>query len=355
MKMDRYLAGQLFAGTLLALLALLALLSLVDFVDEIGDVGATYTPAAAGYYVWLTMPGRVYELLPVAMLIGGLLSLGNLAAQSELVALRAAGYSRKRIIASALGVGCLFAAATALIGETLVPPSTAAAARVQNDGRDVERSGLFQKTGVGTWSREGRRFIHAREAGEGSGAYFGVSIYEFDDDGRLERIVNGASLRVERERFVLRDVRDTRIDEERVRVSEAAQAVLARDAALDAGMLGAAVPSAMSARDLIRRIAFLERSSLRHDLHELELWSRISRPLSTLVMLLLALPFVFAPVRSGVGQRLFYGILIGLAYTLVSNIFGSAAIVWEFSPAVGAFAPLLLGFIYGAYRLAVYR
>lgn len=354
MKLDRYLASQLFAGTLLALLALLALLTLVDFVDEVGDVDAVYTLMNVAHYVWLTTPERVYELLPVAMLIGGLLSLGNLAAQSELVALRAAGYSRKRIIASALGVGCLFAAATALIGETLVPSSQAAAARVQDGGRDVERSGLFQKTDLGIWSREGRRFIHARAAGE-NGEYFGASIYEFGDGGRLERVVNGASLRVESDYFVLYDVRDARIGGERVRISEAARVTLPRDVTLDAGMLGAIAPSVMNVPDLIRHIGFLKRSSLRRDFHELELWSRISRPLSTLVMLLLALPFVFAPVRSSTGQRLFYGILIGLAYTLISNIFGSAAIAWGFSPMLGAFAPLLLGFAFGAYHLAVYR
>lgn len=350
MTIDRYLGAQLFAGTLIALAALLTILTLTDFMDELGGMDAVYTLTDVVRYIGWTTPGRVYELLPVAILIGGLLSLGNLAAQSELVAFRAAGYSKRRIIFSVLGVGCVFAAVTAVVGETLLPPAESAAARVSGG----ERPGVFQRTGVGIWSREGARFIHAREE-DGAGGYSGVSLYEFGADNRLRHVVTAASMRVASERFKLSGVREARLGGRRIEVTQRERAELARGEGLEEGMLGAAAPQTMNTFELIRHIAFLERSSLRRDFHELSLWSRLSVPLSVLVMLLLALPFVFTPVRSGAGQRLFYGMLIGLTYMLVSKIFDNAAIAFGFSPALGALAPPFLGFAAGGLRLAFCR
>ncbi len=351
MTIDRYLGSQLFVGTALALAALLVILSLIDFVDEVGDIDVAYTLAHVAHYIWLNAARRVYEFLPVAMLVGGLLSLGNLAAQSELIAFRAAGYSRKRIIFSVLGIGCLFAVLIALIGEVVAPSAESAALRVRGDD---ERPGLFQETGIGIWSHEGGRFIHARGAGE-DGWYRDVSIYEFGEDRRLQRVISGASMQAESDRFVLNDVQESRIGEQRVTLVRQPQQVIVRTVGAEKGMLGSSPPSGMTTPDLFRYVEFLKQGHLRHDLYEFALWSRLSQPLSALVMLLLALPFVFAPVRSSPGQRLFYGILIGLIYTLVVKVFGSAVIVFEFSPAAGALAPLLLGFAFGAYRLAVYR
>ena len=135
MKLDRYLGSQLLVGTALALVALLALSLLIDFVDEVDHIDAAYTLTHVVHHIWLSTAERVYELLPAAMLIGGVLNLGNLAAQSELIALRAAGYSRKRIVFSVLGVGCLFAAFIALIGETWVPVAESASRQVRGDDR----------------------------------------------------------------------------------------------------------------------------------------------------------------------------------------------------------------------------
>ena len=351
MTIDRYLGGQLFTGTVLALAALLSLLTLVDFMDEAGDVDEVYTFAHVAHYIWLTTAGRIYELLPVAVLIGGLLNLGNLAAQSELVAMRVAGYSRKRIIFSVLGAGCVFTVLIVLIGETLAPMGESVAAGLRGgDGS----SGVFQETGVGVWAREGERFIHARETG-GEGSYFGVSLYEFGDGHRLRRVIESTVMEVEAERLVLRDAHEVRIDESRLTMTRLPRVVIERVEGAGSDGFGSVSPAGLDTPALARHVGFLKRSGLRHDFHEYALWMRVSQPLSALVMLLLALPFVFAPAPGSAGQRLFHGILVGLAYMLLSKIFGNAAIVLELSPALGALAVPALGTAVGAYRLSLYR
>ena len=351
MTIDRYLASQLLVGTALVLAAVLVLLLLLEFIGEVQNIDETYTLTQAMRYIWLVMAGSAYESLPIAILIGGMLSFGSSAAQSEVIALRTTGYSRTRIILSVLSVGCLFAVFIALFGETVVPAAESAAAQVRGDD---EHSGLFQKGKVGIWSREGQRFIHAREEGEGE-IYLGVSIYEFSNDRRLERVIRGDSMRVESDRFVLNGVHDAQINDQGVTLSQSPQSMIERAVTFEEGMFTSKAPETMNTVALFRYINFLKYSSLRHDYHELALWKRLSQPLSALVMLLLAMPFVFAPVRSSVGQRLFYGIMIGLSYMLISNLFSNAAVAFEFAPMVGALTPLLLCLVIGLYRLSLYR
>lgn len=351
MKIDRYLGMQLLVGTVLALAALLAILSVVDFMHEFRKTDAVYTLSAVVRYIGWTTASRAYDVLPNAVMIGSLLSLGNLAARSELIALRAAGYSVNRIIFSILGVSCIFVVLVFVIGEALIPPAEAAASRVRDED---SRPGTFQRTDVGIWAREGNYFIHADGIDE-SGAYRDISIYELGEGGRIRRILNGASLEVENRRFLLRDVREVLINREDIALQHFPSMVIDRVPQADGESFGAGDPETMSIGALIRQINFLRLSSLRHDSHELALWLKFSQPLSVLVMLLLTLPFVFSPVRSSAGQRLLYGILIGLAYTLVNKNSGSAAIVFGFPLVLGAFAPLLLGGTIGVYCLARLR
>ena len=351
MTLDRYLWIRLFWATLLTLAAMLAVLSLVDFMNELNDVDMSYTLASAIRYVGLTTAGRVYETLPAAVLIGSLLSLGNLAAQSELTALRAAGYSTGRIVLSVIGAGCFFAVVVLLIGELLIPRAEVAASKIR---ADETRSGVFHKTQVGIWSREGNYFIHAATVDE-SGVYHDVSIHELGSDRYLRRVLTSASLEVGKKRLTLRDAREMLLNEDNIALRRFPHLMIERVAESDEKAFGVAAPKTMRIVALLRHIDFLKRSSMRHDFYELALWSRISQPLSVLVMLLLALPYAFSPVRSSAGQRLFHGILLGLVYALLDKNLGNAAIAFSLAPAWGAFAPLLLGSAFGLYRLKSLR
>ena len=125
--LDQYIARTVISGTLMALLVLAALLAFVDFISEIGKVG---NPAYVGYdvldvisFVLLTLPTRMYEIFPTAVLLGSLLSLGALASNSELTVMRASGMSIMRISGSVLQAGLILVVIVAFVGEVLVPIS----------------------------------------------------------------------------------------------------------------------------------------------------------------------------------------------------------------------------------------
>jgi Lipopolysaccharide export system permease LptF/LptG len=92
--LDRYLAVSILTSTLLVLGVLLALFSFLQFVEALGDVGKqNYQLADAIRYVLLSVPRQAFEVFPMAALLGTTLGLSALAADAELVAIRAAGVS----------------------------------------------------------------------------------------------------------------------------------------------------------------------------------------------------------------------------------------------------------------------
>ncbi len=120
--LDRYIGRTVIAGMLLALFILLAVDVFFSFANEIQDLGkGRYTLGDVFTFVGLTIPRRVYEMFPMAALIGSLLSLGTLASSSELVAIRAAGVSVTRISLSVLKAGGILLVIAAAIGEWVAP------------------------------------------------------------------------------------------------------------------------------------------------------------------------------------------------------------------------------------------
>jgi lipopolysaccharide export system permease protein len=74
-----------------------------------------------------------------------------------------------------------------------------------------------------------------------------------------------------------------------------------------------------------------------------EFWKRIFQPLTTIVMSLLAIPFVLGSSRSvTMGWRVFFGIVIGFVFYILNAFLGQFSIVFQFSPLLAALFPTLL-------------
>ena len=69
----------------------------------------------------MQMPARAYELMPLAVLIGGLISLSQLASGSELTVIKASGMSTKKLLLILSQFGLIFAIATVALGEWVAP------------------------------------------------------------------------------------------------------------------------------------------------------------------------------------------------------------------------------------------
>ena len=338
----RYLSREIYAAVLLVLLAFLGLFAFFDLVNELDEVGKnSYMLYHAAIYVAMIMPGRVYELMPIAVLIGTLYALTTFARHSEITVLRASGLSTTRFLFALLGIGSVFVALTFIFGEYLAPPAERAA---QQWRLAATRSMVSQELRTGLWVRDGRRFVNVRSVLPDT-SLEGVRIYEFDERAALvsiseaqtgvhEGAVEGWRLRnVQQTRF-LGDRTDTWVLPDLVWKSELTPEVLS---------VLMVVPERMSVTTLYSYIRHLEENNQRTTRYEIALWKKLAYPFAALVMMGLALPFGYMQTRmGGVSLKVFSGIMIGVGFHLLNGLFSNLGVINGWIPAVAALTPSIV-------------
>ena len=340
--LDRYLASAIVVSTLLVLGVLMALFSFIQFVDALGDVGkADYQLADAARYVLLSLPRQSYEVFPMAALLGTTLGLSALAADSELVAMRAAGVSVLRIVAAAMKVGLLLAAVAVLTGEYVVPRTE----RLAEQGRaEALKIRIKQQKDLGLWLRDGATYVHVGEVLPDL-SLLRVDIYEFDASERLVRHTRAVGGRYDGARWQLSDVHESFIGAQRVTTRRVSEQDWSTGLTPDLFKVFTVRPEALSVPQLYQYIRHLDQNKQNTGPYALAFWQKLVSPFTTVVMMVVAIPFVFGLQRSGgVGARLFTGIVLGLAFFVVSRGFGYFGLLYGVPAVLGATLPTLLFF-----------
>lgn len=347
---ERHLGRELLLGMALALLVVVGMDALLAFIKELNDIGqGRYGFWQIAQYVVMTLPRRLQEAMPVAVLLGGLLGLGQLAAGSELVVLRAAGVSRLRLILALFKVGALLVALSFLWGEFVVPASEQYA---QSERALAKSGGALLQGRYGLWAREGDAFIHIRHL-DASGGMNDVTIFGFDDQGRLVEASHAGRAVPEEKAWRLQNVARSRISAAGVvaeRTSQQQRASLLGPDLLNVVVTG---PAYLSARDLFQYIRFLRGNGLDARPYELAFWNRVVSPFNILVMLVFVVPFVLGPLRhSGAGQRMMAGVLLGVVFYLLTRTYYQIGQVYALNPLLSSLLP---GLLYLAVALVLLR
>lgn len=181
-KLDRYIGSSVFMAILAVLGIILGLASLFAFIDEMGSISDSYTVMDVFSFVLLTAPRRMYEMLPMAALIGCLIGLGSLASNSELTIMRAAGVSIGRIVWAVMKPMLVLMVAGVLVGEYVAPATETMA---QANRALAQGGGDAQSSKHGLWHRQGEEFIHIN-AVQPNGTLFGVTRYRFDKERHMQ-------------------------------------------------------------------------------------------------------------------------------------------------------------------------
>ncbi|WP_438971206.1 LPS export ABC transporter permease LptG [Methylophaga sp.] len=338
--LQQYIAKNIIASTLLVLLVLLGLYTFMDFIAELDDLGkGNYQLLDILTYIALTMPKRIYELLPVAALMGSVIGLGNLASQSELVAMRAAGVSIKDINKSVLFVAGVLMLVALVVGEILRPVAEQQARELQS----VSQTGTEGvRSEHGFWTRDGNHFNHIERINS-DGSFANIAIYEFDDNNRLRVLTQAAEAEYQQDSWILSDVVQSTIDISGVKVRSVSHARWKSQ--LNPGMLNIVVvpPEFLPIWDLLEYVQYLEQNHQSVAQYELAFWSKMMMPLSTAVMVLLAVPFVFGPLRTTpIGGRILVGTLVGIGFHLFNQSFQHMGLVFGLFPSMAAAFPTMV-------------
>ncbi|WP_242476749.1 LPS export ABC transporter permease LptG [Halochromatium glycolicum] len=337
--LDRYLAGAVLGGTALTLAVLLPLLAvfiLADEIDKVGDDGYGFSDALL--FVTLSLPRYLYQVFPIATLIGALAGLGQLAARSELVAMRAAGLSIGRIVRGAMLGGLVLAALAIATGELVAPVAEQRALAVR---AMAETGEAMHISGQGLWARDGNAFINVRDFEPGA-VLSDIHIFEIEDN-RLRFATRADEARYRDGHWVLTGIERSRIGADRVTVERFERARW--DSLLNPRLLEVIVvePHALPVWGLYRYLRYMRQTEQDAGAHEVAFWGKLVQPLLILAMIFVSIPILLGSARTtGTGIKLFIGVAIGILFYLVSRTFTYLALLYGLSPALAAFAPLAL-------------
>ncbi|MCK0505576.1 LPS export ABC transporter permease LptG [Aromatoleum anaerobium] len=340
--LTRYLAREILGATAMVLLAFLGLFVFFDFINELDVVGKDgYELHHALIFVVMLIPGRVYELLPVAVLIGTLYALTTLARHSEITVMRVSGLSTPAMLRALGGIGVIFVVLTFVIGEYVAPPAEQAA---QQWRLTATHSAVSNQLRSGLWVKDGPRVVNVRTVLPDR-SMEKVRIYDFDAQHALLSISEAATGRYDaaQQGWRLEEVRQTRFLGDRTEVVDLAELSWPSDLTPEVLSVLMVVPERMSVTTLFAYINHLRENRQNADRYEIALWKKLVYPFAALVMMALALPFSFTHDRmGGVSMKVFLGVMLGIGFHLLNGLFSSLGVINSWQPALAALTPSAL-------------
>lgn len=334
----RYILRESIASVLLVLFALLALFCFFDMIGELKHVGReAYRLHHALMYVALRIPGRLYELIPIAVLIGSLYALSTLSRHSEITVLRASGLSTRKLLGLLLQMGCLFALVTLLIGEFAAPASERAAQQLK--ARALNRI-VGQEFRSGLWLKDGRSFVNVKSASE-AGELKQVRIYQFDDGTNLQSISEAATGKFLGDgKWEFTNVVRTVFAAQQAKIQRFPKLVQSSSLTPDILSVLMVSPERMPLIQLAEYTRHLSTNRQKTERYEIALWKKLFYPLGALVMVALALPFAYTHNRmGGVSLKIFGGVMTGILFHMLNGLFSSLGAIHSWPPLASAAAP----------------
>jgi lipopolysaccharide export system permease protein len=350
-----YLVMAVFRGVASVLAVLVVVTSAIEFVGQLNDVGTgDYDLQAALMYVGLRIPRTIFITLPIAALIGGLLSLGNLAVHRELIVMRASGVSSWQLLSAVGLAGFTLAVLMVLLGESLAPSLGAYASELRTRSLHDE---IAVAKGQATWLRDGNRIVSLRRQAGDIGYGGGVLMFVLGPERSLRSVARADSAGLDdANRWVLSNYAETSFQEQGIEVRKERESTEVYGLNPDLLELSIVREDLLDTPSLIRYIGYLEANGLDAHRYLVAYWSRIASVVSVIVMTILALPFVFGSLRSaGAGARLVVGLIIGLTYYVAGEVLTSGGAVYGLDPRVIAWAPSALLLLVTAFAFARIR
>ncbi len=335
---QRYVMRETLAAVFLVLLAFLALFSFFDLINELRNVGKKYELEYAILSVVLNLPSLIYELIPIAALIGSLYALSTLARHSEITVLRASGLATHNLLLTLFRVAGLLAVLTFVVGEALVPFSE----RIGNEIRAKALSKAIVQQGFasGLWVKDGRSFINIRTVTPDS-ALQQLRIYKFDPNNALESVIDAEEAHFDASgAWSLSNVSRTTLTGDVARVEHLPSMDWSSAVTPDLLKVLMVAPERMTLFGLLNFTRHLVENRQQTERYEIAIWKKLVYPLAAFVMVALALPFGYSHNRvGGVSLKIFAGVMLGILFYALNGLFSNLGIINAWPPFASATAP----------------
>lgn len=332
---------------------LLGFLSLFAFFDLVDELQTLNRLAAVGYklqhallYVSLKSPTHIYELMPISVLIGSIFVMARLAQSSEFTILRTGGLGPWRALLVLFQVGLVFVSLTFVLGDYVAPFTDKQAQLLK-----ARFQGAISVGQTGAWLKERQgehQFAINVRAMDGAETLRDIRINEFNAQGRLLSVTRAESATISDGTWQLRNVSTQKLQSsgpDAGHLQPHTTAAMSWPTSISSAMLASALlsPDRMRTLDLYVYMRHLKANKQNAQVYEIEFWRKVFYPISCLVMLSLALPFAYLHFRSGqIAGHVFAGVLAGISFALLNNVFGYMGALSEWTPWLTAAAPALM-------------
>lgn len=336
---DRYVGRTVLSIILISLIVLSLLTLLISFIDMTrhlgkGDIDFVFLLK----YVSLILPSKLNYLFPISVLLGGVLGLGVMAKNSELVILQACGMSKTRIILSSFKIVLPVILVVSLASQTIFPQLKQYA---DNQFNFYSSEGRVSRTSWGIWVREGNSFISIRRVMSDSSIHE-ISRYDFDDM-QLKQISNAQMGLYKDGRWEMHNINnfvytdyaiqkshsdieywDLYLNPERIEIFNFSNSELNVPALLD-------------------YINYLEENNIDASRYRTTLYKLLFAPVAMIIMLLLGASTVFGSQRSvNMSVRVLIGLSFGFGFYICNEVMPNFTLVLGLPPLVGVMLPMVL-------------
>ncbi|AHF78794.1 Permease protein [Sodalis praecaptivus] len=336
--LDRYIGKTIFNTIMMTLFMLVSLSGIIKFVEQLRKVGqGGYSALGAGLFTLLSVPKDIEIFFPMAALLGALLGLGSLATRSELVVMQASGFSRLQVAGSVMKTAIPLVLLTMAIGEWVAPAGEQMAYSYRTQ---AIYGGSMLSTQNGLWAKDGNDFIFIERV-VGSDELAGVNIYHFDKAERLQSLRYAATATFSNGSWKLSQVDESDLtNDKQITGRQTLNGEWKTNLTPDKLGVVALEPNSLSISGLYNYVNYLKQSGQESNRYQLNMWSKIFSPFSVAVMMLMALSFIFGPLRSvPMGVRVVTGISFGFLFYVLDQIFGPLSLVYNMPPVFGALLP----------------
>tara|TARA_B100001287_G_scaffold275222_1_gene282319 strand:+ start:1029 stop:2102 length:1074 start_codon:yes stop_codon:yes gene_type:complete len=347
MILNFYILKRFLLGFLISLLVLVSIEIFFSFSSEMKYLNeGNYDFGIILKYIFLSIPRSIETMFPYSILIGALLSLGAMAADMEFVAMQSAGISVRKILTIVLLQTFFISTVFYFIVDSVVPKFSSEAESLRNTA--LKKQSYYNKNG--TWFKNKDSFIKISEIYPDN-TIKGISVYTYDNN-QLSSVKYIQSAIFSNGKWSLQEIIKINLNEEPITKERISN--MQSDELIDIKLIDIKTdkPYSLTLRDVVRNIEYLERNNLDASIQEKIFWDKILKPIATVLMLFLAMPYIFGRLRStNTSKRIVIGLFIGIIFFIISSILPNLGLIIGIHPLISAILPLVVFAILGQFIL----
>ncbi len=336
---DTYLFRSIFKATLIVGFVFASLSLFVDFVSQSDDIGiGSYGIYEAMQYTLMKLPSSVMKFIPIIVLIGSLVALGNMGKNSELIIIISSGFSFFRLSLSVFISGAILALIFSGSGEYLSSPLERYADQFRTKNKfNIE---TLADSG-GFWLIDESKIININFL-KNNDSFGEVTIFEVNEDFSIQKISKASSAGIDDyNQWILSNLSETLFLDNEIQSNFSRYQIEKTNLDRDLVSLSVTDSDELNVIELSRFVDYLGNNNLDTKTYLTAFHNRLASFLIIPILVLLALQMSLGSQRSrGAGFRILIGIIIGLAYFISQNTILESSQIFDIRPEIIGYIPL---------------